>query len=611
MSLIAGIDLGTTNSLIGVYDAGFPVLLAEPGGSRLLPSTVHYPTDGFPLVGEAAVRMRTIDPSRTIYSVKRFIGRRFAELTLEEREVEYPLGHDSQGNIEIVLPRVRGTGDSARRLRPQEISAQVLSALKDRAERILGESIDEAVLTVPAYFHDGQRSATLEAGQIAGLRIARILNEPTAAALAYGMDKLGDKSRIAVFDLGGGTFDISILELNKGVFQVLSTHGNTRLGGDDIDKLIAAHLMEQMQGGQDDPLLRARVWEAAVNAKHALSQQEETSIEIPFVSGSKNFSTTFTRTQFERLSRPVIERTRSHCLHALADAGLRKEDIDELILVGGSTRIPLVREFTRELFDREPNISQHPDEAIALGAVIQAGILSGHVSNVALLDVTPLSLGIETFGGLMNVLIPRNTTIPAKAGEMFTNAAANQTGMRIVVLQGEREMARDNWTLGSFDLPFEPAPKGTARVGVQFEIDANGILHVLARDVHTGKEHSITLRSAVDVSDDKVEQMVAESVEHAFEDMSARIFTEARLKSEEMLPAVRSALAEVGEAIDPSEREQILKLMENVERALAEENPGALKRANKALDEATEPLAALLVERAMERALERQQKSRG
>jgi molecular chaperone DnaK len=424
------------------------------------------------------------------------------------------------------------------------------------------------------------------------------VNEPTAAALAYGLDKSKSRSKIAVFDLGGGTFDISILELNNGVFEVLATNGNTRLGGDDIDNALMAHLISQgfPTGKPEDT---ARLREAAVAAKHRLSFEEAVQVDIPFLEGGRNFSVTVTRAELERLSRPIIEQTRAHCRRSLADPKLQASELDEIILVGGVTRMPLVRKLVAEIFGREPNTSQNPDEAVAIGATIQAGILSGAVRDVVLLDVTPLSLGIETFGGLMNVIIPRNSTIPIKAGEMFTTAVNQQRSMSIKVLQGEREMARDNWPLGQFEIEFEPAPKGVARVGVQFEIDANGILHVLARDTKTGAEKIVEIKSAVDVSDEAVETMISESLEHAFDDMSERVWTETQLKSEEMLRAVDAAFAQVGAAIDPAEKEKIEAAAREVRAALATRDPRKLKSANDALDEATQGLAAAIVESAM------------
>ncbi len=516
----------------------------------------------------------------TVYSVKRFIGRRAGE---EADDVGYPLTGAPGTPVRV---RVRD-----REYSPEEISSIVLKKLRADAARALETEIVHAVITVPAYFNDAQRQATKAAGELAGLTVERIVNEPTAAALAYGLDKLRDRARIAVFDLGGGTFDISILELNQGVFQVLSTNGNTRLGGDDIDAALVAACTLPVPDWQKRDFV--------VAAKHRLSTEEAVEIPLPFASSGESLLYRLTRAELETVARPIVEKTRWHCRRALADAKLEPADLDEIILVGGQTRMPLVRSLVAEVFGREPNTSQNPDEAVALGATIQAGILSGAVQNVVLLDVTPLSLGIETFGGLMNVIIPRNSTIPIKAGEMFTNAVSGQQAMLIKVLQGEREIAKDNWPLGEFTLDFERAPKGHARVGVQFEIDASGILHVLARDTKTGAEKVVQVSSAIDVSDEAVEKMLEESLEHAFEDMSGRVFTEAKLKSDELLPAVRSALGRVGAQLTAEEQSQIAAAVAEVEAALAAGEPHRLKRANAALDEATQRLATLLIEQAM------------
>jgi len=627
--IIAGIDLGTTNSLIGVMETGFPILLADADGERLTPSVVHFSTGkngesieskNAPLVGRAAARMRAIALRETVYSIKRFMGRRIGE---EADDVAYEIAGQRGAPVRVKI----GDAESQQFSSPEEISSLILKKLKRDAERALEREVTRAVITVPAYFNDAQRNATKTAGELAGFRVERIVNEPTAAALAYGLDKLGDKSKIAVFDLGGGTFDISILELNKGVFQVLATNGNTRLGGDDIDNALVAHLAatlfettkdtkftKENENDENENLRefralrgesQARLREAAIAAKHRLSTETEVEIALPFLDEKTSVNFVLTRCELEKIARPIIERTRAHCVRSLADAKISQRDLDEVILVGGVTRMPLVRNFVAEIFGREPNISQNPDEAVALGATIQAGILSGAISNMVLLDVTPLSLGIETFGGLMNVIIPRNSTIPCKAGEMFTNALPGQRAMSIRVLQGERELAHDNWTLGNFEIDFEPLPKGQARVGVQFEIDANGILHVLARDVKTGREKIVEVQSAVDVSDEAVEQMIAESVEHAFDDMSARIFAEAKIKAEEMLPAVRAALEKVGAQLSADERARIEATAREVASALDSGEVQRLKRANAALDEATQNLATLLIEQAMDEALKR------
>jgi molecular chaperone DnaK len=561
--MIVGIDLGTTNSLIGAMDAGFPILFADEEGERLTPSVVHIPESGDPIVGRAALPFRLSDPPNTFYSTKRLIGLRDDDVS-----ETFPFAVTGSSGAAAKIS-ARG-----RVFTPEEIAAMILRKLKADAERAIGQSVTRAVVTVPAYFNDAQRTATKRAGELAGLQVERILSEPTAAALAYGLDKLDEKAHVAVYDLGGGTFDISILELNNGVFEVLATHGDTHLGGDDLDVAIAREFNIPLS--EAEKLKRTTMLDASDQSK--IENRES---------------------RIESACRPLIERTRTHCLRALTDARLTRDQLDQVILVGGATRMPLVQSFVAVVFGREPNTSQHPDEAVALGAAIQAGILEGSVQNVTLLDVTPLSLGIETFGGLMNVLIPRNTTIPVKRGEMFTNAVANQTAMRITVLQGEREMARDNWQLGKFEIAFTPAPKGQARVGVQFEIDADGILRILARDIATGADTVVTLSSAVDVSDEAVEKMLDDSIVNAFEDMNVRILTEAKLTAEEMLPAVAAALDQLGEQVPANEADAINRLVAEVKSAAANNDASRLKDALTRLDEATQPLATLLVERAL------------
>lgn len=570
--MIVGIDLGTTHSLIGIYDAGFPMLFADDEGSRLTPSIVSYPDKGSPLVGRMADRQRNLHPEQTISSVKRLIGSH-KKLTL--------------GNHQIS---------------PEEVSAEILKHLKKIAETNLGTSVTQAVITVPAYFNDAQRAATRRAGELAGFTVERILSEPTAAALAYGLDKLHDQAKVAVYDLGGGTFDLSILELDHGVFQVLSTHGDTHLGGDDLDQAIAHFLLSKAKNlSSQHDIDHLRLKTAARQAKEELSFSEEATVRLPFFQGNQHLEITLTRVELEKICRPFIEQTRTFCLRALADAKLQPSDLDEIILVGGSTRMPFVRAFVEDVFGKKPNLSQHPDEAVALGATLQAALLEGNLPHITLLDITPLSLGIETFGGLMNVIIPRNTTIPTKAGEMFTNAVAGQRAMKINILQGERELAKDNWKLGEVEIPFTPAPKGQARVGVQFEIDADGILKVLVRDTLSGEEKFLEIRQAIEISDEAVEAMLADSLEHAFEDRDARIFTEARLKAEEMLPAVEKALQELAGELDLSTEQKIRAAAANLAEAIKQNDLDFLQQELRNLDEMTQTLATMLVEKVMKK----------
>lgn len=651
MNKIIGIDLGTTNSLVATVDSGIPLVIADAEGRRLTPSVVHVPGPGAePVVGHAANRVRVIRPAETVYSVKRFIGRRGADVSREERLVTYPVRGEGNGPVTIPI--------HGRSCTPEEISSEVLKKLKGDATAYFGEPITRAVITVPAYFNDAQRNATIRAGELAGLTVERIVNEPTAAALAYGLNRLKEHSKIAVYDLGGGTFDLSILELNAGVFQVLATHGDTRLGGDDIDRRIVDWVIRRI-GEQDESLMRrldrsedpgptaerhedaavlsilSRIREAAEDAKIRLSTETEVEITLPFLTPTCSFNRRLTRTDLEGMALDIIERTRAHCLRSLADAKVEAKDLDQVILVGGQTRMPLVRQRVAEWFGcvefeetrgdlrlgtsyhraegPQLNVSQNPDEAVALGAAIQAEILSGGFRNVLLLDITPLSLGIETFGGLMNVIIPRNSTIPIKAGELFTTAVDNQRDMLIHVLQGERERARDNWSLGNFTIDFEPASRGVPRVGVQFEIDANGILHVLARDTKTGRQKIVEMKSAVDVEDLAVQKMVDQSVEHAFEDLAARHWVEAKLKAEAVVAATRKGLAECAAELDADYARQVAAAVGKVEDALRTEDATAgtgdtkrLQSACAALDEATRRLADVLMERATEAWLRKQ-----
>ena len=561
--LIVGIDLGTTNSAVGVVESGFPLLLANEGGERLTPSVVWLGEGAEYEVGNAARRRRAL--GGVVSSVKRLMGTR-----------QKVAGHS-----------------------PEQVSAEILRELKKVAELRLEQEVKKAVITVPAYFNEAQRAATQRAGVLAGLEVVRLLSEPTAAALSYGLDKLEEDQRVAVYDLGGGTFDVSILEMKAGQFEVLATSGDTALGGDDLDRIVVE--LAGIDLGELEETDAGRVLEEAERVKIALSEAEEVVFRIPFLT-EKSVEQTITRADFEKTAEILLGRTEACCRKALTDAELKPQQIQALVLAGGSTRVPAVRRRAEAIFEQEAREGVDPDEAVALGAAIQAGILSGAVREVLLLDVTPLSLGIETVGGLMNVLIPRNTTIPCKAGEMFTNAAAGQRAMKIRILQGERELAKDNWELGAVEVPFESAEKGQARVGVQFSLDASGLLEVLARDTSTGTDTILTLESsAVDVEDAQVERMVSESVDHAFADMSARVFVEAKLKAEELLAALGPALEEVGAILSEEELAKVREAEEEVKTQMASAEPSGahLKAAVEQLDDATEQMAALVVEKAM------------
>ncbi len=561
--LIVGIDLGTTNSAIGVVASGFPILLADEEGRRLTASAVWFGEKGEIEVGAQAQRRLAL--GGVVTSVKRLMGRR-----------------------EEVADRS-----------PEEVSAEILRKLKEIAEERLEKEVRKAVITVPAYFNEAQRGATKRAGELAGLEVVRLLSEPTAAALAFGLDKLGEAQKVVIYDLGGGTFDVSILELREGQFEVLATAGDTSLGGDDLDQALIEMLGFNFEELPEEEA--NRVLEEAQRVKFVLSEEEEAVFRVPFLRGEM-IERVIRREDFEEKIEPFLGRTESCCRRVMVDAGVEAKELNSVVLAGGSTRIPAVRRKVEQIFEQEVREGLDPDEAVALGAAIQAGIMSGAVREVVLLDVTPLSLGIETVGGLMNVLIPRNTTIPCKAGELFTNAMAGQTEMRVRILQGERELAQDNWELGKVEVPFQASDKGQARVGVQFSLNASGLLEVLARDTATGEDTVLTIESsAVDVEDSRVEQMVSDSVDHAFADMSARVFVEAKMKADEILSALGPALEEVGSVLSEEELSTVRDAEKGVRSELksSSQNGAKLKAAVEELDRATEQLAALVVEKAL------------
>jgi len=570
MGKIIGIDLGTTKSCVAVFQRGEPVVIKNAEGELTTPSIVGFTSKGDRIVGAPAKNQMITNPENTVYSIKRFMGRRYSEVSSEMKRVPYRIVEQGD-DVRVKI------GDKP--YSPQEISAFVLQKMKQTAEDYLGESVTEAVITVPAYFNDAQRQATKDAGKIAGLDVKRIINEPTAASLAFGFNKDQKKEKtIAVYDLGGGTFDISILELGEGVFEVKSTNGDTHLGGDDFDLKVLDWLIEEFKKdtgidlGKDRMALQ-RLREASEKAKKELSSTQTTEINLPFITadqnGPKHLQKSLTRAKFEQLVSDLLEKTKEPCRKALSDAGLSEDQIDEVILVGGSTRIPAVQAIVKDLFKKEPNKGVNPDEAVAVGAAIQGGILGGDVKDVLLLDVTPLSLGIETLGGVMTRLIPRNTTIPTRKSQIFSTAADGQTAVSIQVLQGEREMAAQNRTLGRFDLVgIPPAPRGVPQIEVTFDIDANGIVHVSAKDLGTGKEQKIRIESSSGLSDNEIDRMVKEAELHAEEDKRERERAEVRNDADNMIYSTEKNIKELGDKISGADKSKVEEAIADLRKAL-------------------------------------------
>ncbi len=579
MAKIIGIDLGTTNSCVAVIEGGDPTLISNPEGGRTTPSVVGF-KDGERMVGQVAKRQAVTNPDKTIFSIKRFMGRKYSEVSNEISEVPFKVEKGPQGDVRVKV--------DDKIYSPPEISAMVLQYLKEAAEKHIGEKVTKAVITVPAYFNDSQRQATKDAGRIAGLEVERIINEPTAASLTYGMDKKGDRT-IAVFDLGGGTFDISILDVGESVFEVKSTNGDTHLGGDDFDQRIINWMVEEYKKDQgidlaNDPMAMQRLKESAEKAKCELSNVPQTELNLPFITadsgGPKHLNMKLTRAKFESLTDDLIERTVKPCQEAIKDAGISTSEIDDVILVGGTTRIPAVQQKVKDIFGREPNQGVNPDEVVAMGAAIQGGVLGGDVEDVLLLDVTPLSLGIETLGGVMTKLIEKNSTIPTKKSEIFSTAADNQTTVEIHVLQGEREMAADNKSIGRFQLAgIPPAPRGIPQIEVTFDIDANGILNVSAKDKATGKEQKIIIQASSGLDEEEIDKMVEEAEEHASEDKAKRELIDLRNQADQLAYQTEKQLGEYKDKVSPQDHEEIRRSLEELKEASKSDDRERIKSA--------------------------------